>query len=494
MLDRTEPRLTNETDDGFRSFLEDCRRLGEVADINGADWDLEIGTLTEAAAELLTNPAMLMFDNIKGYPPGFRVASLPMASPRRVALIVGLPTDRPKLELVRMMARKISSVKIIPPVTVADGPVMQNVMKGDEVDLLKFPSLRSHAGDGGRYIGTGDSLINRDPETGYVNVGTYRMQLHDRNTLGLWMSPGQQGRVICQRYWDKGQACPVVATFGGDPLIFLTSHIKFPWGSSELGYAGGLRGRAIETIEGPLTGLPIPATAEVAIEGEVPPPSEEARDEGPFGEWPGYYSGGTEGTGEQQPIIRIKAVYYRNDPILMNMAPMWPGAPYDGLQFRSGLIWDQIEAAGVPDVVGVYAFHSYLVVVAIKQRYAGHAKQAGMAALNCAAAARNGRYIVVVDDDIDPTNIQEVLWAMETRVDPATDIERVDGCWSTPLDPRMPPEKRDIGDNTNSRAIFYAVRPFGWKERFPKINRASKESIREVVEKYRSVLPFPKDF
>jgi 4-hydroxy-3-polyprenylbenzoate decarboxylase len=226
----------------------------------------------------------------------------------------------------------------------------------------------------------------------------------------------------------------------------------------------------------------------------VPPPSQEKRDEGPFGEWPGYYSGGTEGTGEQQPVIRVKAIYHRDDPVLMNMAPMWPGAPMEGLQFRSGLIWDQIEATGVPDVVGVYAYHSYLVVVAIRQRYAGHAKQAGMAALNCAAAARNGRYIVVVDEDIDPTNIQEVLWAMETRVDPATDIQLVDGCWGTPLDPRMPPEKRDGGDYTNSRAIFYAVRPFGWKERFPKVNRCDRESIRQVMDKYRGVLPFPKMF
>src|SRR5213078_177032 len=143
---------TNESYDGFRSFIEDCRKIGEVIDINDADWDLEIGTLTEAVAETIKDPSMLLFDRIKGYPPGFRVASLPMGSPRRVALIVGLPPDRPKLELVRMMARKISTVQIIPHVTVADGPVMQNVMKGDDVDLLKFPSLRSHAGDGGRYI------------------------------------------------------------------------------------------------------------------------------------------------------------------------------------------------------------------------------------------------------------------------------------------------------------------------------------------------------
>jgi 4-hydroxy-3-polyprenylbenzoate decarboxylase len=323
-------------------------------------------------------------------------------------------------------------------------------------------------------------------------MGTYRMQLHDANTLGLWMSPGQQGRIICQRYWDKGQACPVVATFGGDPLLFLTSHIKFPFGKSELDYAGGLRGSPIEVIKGPITGLPIPARAEVAIEGEVPPPSQESREEGPFGEWPGYYSGGTAGTGENQPIIKVKAVYFRNDPILMNMAPMWPGAPADGVNFRSGLIWDQIEAAGVPDVVGVYAYNSYLVVIAIKQRYAGHAKQAGMAALSCAAANRNGRYIVVVDEDIDPTDIKEVLWAMETRVDPETDIQTVGGSWSTPLDPRMPPALRDAADYTNSRAIFYAVRPFAWKDRFPAVNRCDREDIRKVMEKYREILPFPK--
>jgi 4-hydroxy-3-polyprenylbenzoate decarboxylase len=247
----------------------------------------------------------------------------------------------------------------------------------------------------------------------------------------------------------------------------------------------------MEVIKGPLTGLPIPARAEVAIEGEVPPPSVEARAEGPFGEWPGYYSGGTVGTGERQPVIRIKAIYHRDDPILMNMAPQWPGAPVDGLQFRSGLIWDQVEAAGVPDVVGVYAYHSYLVAIAIKQRYAGHARQAGMAALNCAAANRNGRYIVVVDEDIDPTNLQEVLWAMETRVDPATDIQIVDGCWSTPLDPRMPPERRDAADYINSRAIFYAVRPYQWKDRFPMVNRADREDVQRVIAKYRNILPFP---
>ena len=79
---------------------------------------------------------------------------------------------------------------------------------------------------------------------------------------------------------------------------------------------------------------------------------------------------------------------------------------------------------------------------------------------------------------------------MQTRVDPVTNIELIDGCWSTPLDPRMPPERRASGDHTNSRAIFYAVRPFAWRDKFPQVSRTPKELRREVVEKYRGILPF----
>ncbi len=475
----------------LRDFIELCRQHGDVRDIEGADWDLEIGALTEAAAELLPDPPMFLFDNIKGYPAGYRALSLPIASFRNACLALGLPLDKSLLENVRLGFRKIKETKPVPPVEVKDGPVMENVLTGDEVDILRFPAPHYTRSDGGRYIGTGDSLINRDPESGYVNMGTYRMQVHERNLLGLWMSPGQQARQICQRYWDQGKSCPIVATFGNDPMTFMASHTKRPFGSSELDFVGGLKGRPMEVIRGPVTGLPIPAYAEIAIEGEVPPPSEEVRAEGPFGEWPGYSSGGTLGTGELQPVIRIKALYFRNDPILLSEAPLWPGAPKRALPLHAGLIWEQLESAGIQDIAGVFIHTDYLVVVSIRQRYAGHAKQTAMAAIGCAAAARNGRYVVIVDEDIDPTNMKEVLWAMKTRVDPATDIELIDGTWSTPLDPRMPPEKRKSGDYTNSRAIFYAVRPFVWRDKFPKSSRSERALREEVVRKYKSILPFP---
>lgn len=478
----------------LRGFIARCRALGEVRDVRGVDWDAELGALVEATAELLPNPPMLLFDEFKGYPAGYRVASLPFAAHRRVAAALGLDVNLPKLELLRAASRRVSAAQDhpLPPRVVSSGPVMQNVATGDDVDLWKLPVPRYHASDGGRYIGTGDSLINRDPESGFLNMGTYRMQVHEKNLLGLWMSPGQQGRQICQRYWDQGKACPVVATFGGDPQTFMISYSQMPWGRSELDVAGGLRGKPIDVIEGQFTGLPIPADAEVAIEGQVPPPSEQAHEEGPFGEWPGYYSGGTRGTGEMQPVIRVKAVYHRDNPILVDMAPLWPGAAYMSVDLKAALLWDQLEQAGVQDVVGVWLHTRYLAVVAIRQRFAGHARQAGMGVISCGAVARNGRHVVVVDEDIDPSNIQEVLWALETRVNPATDIQIVDDCWSTPLDPRMPPSKRAAKDFTNSRAIYYAVRPFTWKDQFPQVARSPRDMRRAVVEKFRSPdLPFP---
>ncbi|HLG70294.1 MAG TPA: UbiD family decarboxylase [Chloroflexota bacterium] len=474
----------------LRQFLAACQELGEVTEIHDADWHEEIGALTEATAELIDNPPALLFDRIKGYPAGYRVFALPLATHTRIAAALGIDPRKPKLEVLREASNRMNQAQSrpIPPVEVGTAPVMENVLKGDQIDMLKFPVPLYHSSDGGRYIGTGDSLINRDPESGFINMGTYRQQVHGRDLLGLWMSPGQQGRQICQKFWDRGLACPVVATYGTDPQVFFPSHTALPWGVCELDVAGGLRGAPVEVIPGPLTGLPIPARAEIAIEGEVPPPKVEAADEGPFGEWPGYYSGGTRGTGEQQPVIRIKALYHRNDPIIMSMPPLWPGAQEMGLDFKAALLWDQLESAGIQDVAGVWVHSRYLIVVAIRQRYAGHAKQAGMAVLGLNAIARNGRLVVIVDEDIDPSDLKEVLWAMETRVDPARDIEIVDGAWSTPLDPRMPLDKRDNKDHTNSRAIFYAVRPFTWKDKFPQTSRSPRELRRQVIEKYRDVL------
>jgi 4-hydroxy-3-polyprenylbenzoate decarboxylase len=159
-----------------------------------------------------------------------------------------------------------------------------------------------------------------------------------------------------------------------------------------------------------------------------------------------------------------------------------------GISVRAGLLWRQLEAMGIDGIVGVdIKDTSYMAIVSVAQKYGGHARQVALAALSCSAVARHGRYVVIVDDDIDPTNFREVLWAMETRVDPARDIVIVEDLWSTPLDPVVPVSRREARDYTSSRAAFLAVRPYAERARYPRVSRASRAEREAVLSKFSSL-------
>jgi UbiD family decarboxylase len=475
----------------LREFIDAARALGDVKDIHGAHWDLEIGALTELFAGRDNHP-LLLFDQIPGYPASYRVASNLINHPRRAALAAGMPPEISKTEMVLRWKQWLKDLRPIPPRVVSAGPVLENVFSGDGVDMTKFPTPRWHELDGGRYLGTACCVITRDPDDPWVNVGIYRVQMHDRARLGLYISPGHHARIMREKYWAQGKSCPVVVTFGQDPLLWLTAGQSVPYGVSEFDYAGGLRQAPVEVLKGERTGLPIPATAEIAIEGEVPPPQEESRVEGPFGEWPGYYAHGA----REEPIIRVQALYHRNDPIIAGAPPIKPPVLTFGVPIGAAAIWNYLEKADVPDVRGVWSHvggaapggGAPFLVVSIKQRYHGHAQQAALAALACRAGNYHGRFVVVVDEDIDPADMGEVLWAISTRCDPKSAITIIDNCWSTPLDPAMTPDKRDAGDFTNSRAILNACRPYAWKDRFPPVNVLSPELKRKMTEKWKEQL------
>ena len=151
----------------------------------------------------------------------------------------------------------------------------------------------------------------------------------------------------------------------------------------------------IETFAGPVTGLPLPAQAEIILEGYLPPAGE-TLPEGPFGEFTGYYANDT----RPCPVMEVAAIHHRNEPILLGSPPMKPPRFHFGLPLRAAGIWSNLDAAGVTDVTGVWQHVSQLMtVVALKQRYDGHAKRA---ALIAAANSYMGRLVVVVDDDVDP--------------------------------------------------------------------------------------------
>jgi 4-hydroxy-3-polyprenylbenzoate decarboxylase len=133
----------------------------------------------------------------------------------------------------------------------------------------------------------------------------------------------------------------------------------------------------------------------------------------------------------------------------------------------------------------------FINVISIRQLHPGHAKMAGLAAIGSVGNFM-GRIIVVVDEDIDITDTAEVLWAMATRWDPKTQTDIIDSCWTGNLDPTLTPEKRVSGDLTNSRIIIYAVRPFHWKDEFPKVNKFESAELEKVRAKWQDTLPFLK--
>jgi len=473
----------------LRDWLAQVEEFGEVQHLNGADWNLEMGALCDIVCrESPGEVPTLLFDEIKDYPPGYRALFAILSSPKRLSLTLGLPLEwEDMMAFVKAYRVKNKAMQLLTPRQVTSGPVCENVVEGNDVDLLKFPAPFHHEKDGGRYLGTAHVVIIRDPEEGWVNLGTYRCMVHSKDELGLHISSGKQGRIMQDKYFKNGKPMPVAVAIGVDPALWLASCMEVPWGVSEYEYAGALKGMPMEIMDGPYTSLPLPATAEIVIEGECLPG--DLKPEGPFGEWAGYYSNRALKP-VLEPVIHVKRIMYRDNPILTCAQPARPRHEHSfhRMIIRSALIWEELEQAGVPDVQGVWCHETggsrQLNVVSIKQRYPGHSRQAGIIASQCHAGAYVGRYVVVVDEDIDPSNTYDVLWALSTRADPETAIQILRRCWSSSADPAMPMDAKERGAVFNSRAVIDACRPYEWRESFPPVAETSPEYRRRILEKW----------
>ena len=466
----------------LREFIGQVDKLGALRRIDGADPLHEIGGITEVAAGRADCPALL-FDNIKGFAPGFRIFTNSTVSAQRAALALGIdPALRP---LDALKAWMVKRQKLTPqaPVMVGNAPVLENSLRGGDVDLARFPAPVWHRHDGGPYIGSGSIVVMRDPDSGWINASIYRVQVHTKNRVTIQFDhQGRHGAIIARKYFDRGQPCPVAVVNGEDPALFIAGFEYLPEGQSEYGFAGAIKGSAVEICEAPLTKLPIPAHAEIVLEGNLMP-SELL--EGPFGEFTGYYAADK----RPCPVMDVAAVHWRTDPILLGSPPMKPPRFHFGLPFRAASIWSNLETAGVTHVAGVWQHVSQLMtVVAIEQRYAGHAKRAGLIA---AANSYMGRLVVVVDEDVDPSNLADVMWAVTTRCEPAENVDIVRDAWSSGLDPRIPPEAKERGITSHSKLIVDACKPFAWKERFPKLSALSNEDARAIEDKWGKALGHP---
>ncbi len=483
----------------LREFLVDAEDWGELKRISGANWDLEMSTIAELVYRNGKRPVpALLFDDIPGCPKGRRTLFGTLTSPRRVAAALCLPLPEAKadpLAVVRSWANKQRNLKLIPPRVIASGPVQENSLIDDKVDITGFPSPKCHELDGGRYIGTCHAVIQQDPDTGWINLGTYRCMVVDRDRIALHIVEGRHGRFIAdEKYFNRGKTMPVAVAIGLEPtLLFASASLGVPWGISEYDYAGGIKGEPIEVIKGPYTGLPLPASAEIVIEGECRPG--ELVDEGPFGEWHGYYANlGL--TPVPEPVIRIKNVLYRSDPVLTCSSPaVPPGVNTLSTSInRSATIWGRLDRAGLPGIQGVWcpeeAASSLTTVVSIKQMYAGHSRDVGLVALQLGGIT--GRHCIVVDDDIDPSNLSQVMWAITTRADPERSIQVIPHCASTSADPIIPAEEKRKAKLAPkpllaSRLLIDACRPYEYKSQWYPIARASPELTERLYSKWASI-------
>jgi UbiD family decarboxylase len=430
------------------------------------DADEELSAITYMAARRENAPALL-FESVGGDRFGARIlANMLGSSKERYALAVGLD---PALTTAGMIAatRAIMSRRIAPAhVPAATAPVNEIILLGDDIDLTALPAPKFWPGDGGRYIGTGDITLTRDPASCRINIGCYRQMLHGPRRVGLYCSPGKHGLLDREAWWARGEPCEVVVAYGIDPVLFMLAAQVFGAGESEFDVAGGIMGRGVELTDGVCVGLPIPARAELVIEGVLH--ASDTEPEGPLGEFTGYY--GRERS--PQPVIEVKALHARRSPILttalMAKYPSCEIGAYYAIM-RSARILDDLERIGVPGVVGAWSHPAAaagwgIVVVALRQQYAGHAAQVLALAAQCPAAAYYTKWIIAVDDDVDPTDFNEVMWALSTRCHPSEDIDFLRNTWSTGLDPsQFVPEQRPYG----SKALINACKPHRYIRQFP---------------------------
>jgi UbiD family decarboxylase len=450
----------------LREWMAEAEKLGELKTVLGASWQEDIGLATDVVVPPDDGPAVL-FDEVPGCPKGFRLLINCFAGKRR-AMTLGFPQGLTKQELSdAYFTHYQKDPKHISSVFVNDGPIFENVLKG------------------GRYIGTGCYSVTMDPDEKWINAGCYRAMIQDQKSVSLLMVPGKHGYMHREKYFKRGEKMPLALVIGGDPLFFFMGGTEQPYGLCEYDIVGGMRRKPVECVRGKITGLPFPANSEIVFEGFLN--NDNRKFEGPFGEWTGYYASDE----SAQPVLEIETIYHRNDPIILGVPPIGGGsdemARYRAIM-RSAMLKQQLQSAGVPDVAQVWSHEigasRMLIALAIKQRYAGHAKQVGVLAASCGASVYGCKMVIVVDDDIDVSNLDQLMWAMLSRYDPATSVDILRRMRSTPADPRLTPEQRKVRDFTNSRMVIDATRPYEWRDKFPKVNAPSQEIVRKAREKF----------
>lgn len=465
----------------LREFIERLDEEGQLKRIRKqVDWNLELAHVSKLNEEQSGGGHALLFENIKDYP-GHRVFSSALTARERLAYALEMPPETSLMNLSRLWVERIHGKRVAPvEVSRSEAPCKENVVTGDDVDVTRFPAPWFYPLDGGRYIGTAGGLVTRDPESGRFNVGTYRCMIVDEKRITTYFIKAKDGEIDLRGYGERGQAMPAALVIGSDPTLFLCSSTMFPLKESEYEIAGALRGAPFPVVKAETSDLLVPATAEIVIEGEIVQGRHVA--EGPFGEYTGHYSG--KGSSPYE-YMEVKAITYRNDPILWATTV---GRPVTDTHMvmavnRTASLWNDLQTMGIPGIKAVYgppaSAGRMLVIISMKSMYPGHSTQVGLASF----ATHTGNYglktVILVDEDIDPENMEQVMYALSFKFQPEFGTQILRRGRSTPLDPSLPRSSRFL----TSRIILDCTTPYEWDddERAVKIELDQKlvDHIRE---------------
>lgn len=458
---------------GLRGFLEYMEARGDLLRVHDpVDTYLEIGSAIRETSDC--DGPVLLFDNVKGYD---------------MPVVAGVFANRrlcyATLQCTRenRIARYVEGVNNpIPVRLVKDGPCQEVVEIGDQVDISKLPIPWYNEKDGGPYI-TNGIIITKSPVSGIPNAGMYRFHVKTKNKTAISMGPYQHGSLHLNEAEQRGDNLPVAIALGTDPLIAYASQASAAYGVDELTLAGGLRGEAVEVVKCKTVDLEVPSDSEIVIEGYIPCGVREP--EGPFGEYPGYY---TDEDARQRPVFQITAVTRRHDAICMaglTGAPMTENHTLKELPLSANTYQDLLRVShNISDVhfppAGANAF---LCIVSMRPYGPMESRNVMLALLG---NRKRGKYNILVDDDVDIFDMEKVWLAITTRTQPAKDIMIVPDVSAVGLDPAA------VGRGASTVAID-ATKPVG--SFFPTpVNTARWPKLYELLEqqKRQATAPLPR--
>jgi UbiD family decarboxylase len=383
-------------------------------------------TSTVLELERYGRSPVVMFENVEGY--DMPVVTNVAGNRTLLALALGAdPADLPAV--FRERCQKYIPAELV------DGAAWQEVtLEGDDVDLCKLPIPFHFSVDAAPYI-TAGQIAARDPETGIDTTGFHRLMLAGKNRLGVSLHSRRRMYEFHRRAAARGENLPAAVTLGIHPLHYMGSMAyHYPPNVRKFDIIGGLFGEPYRLARCGTADIEVPAGAEIVIEGEILAGVKEP--EGPFSEFTGYASHRS-----TQNVFVAKRVRMRRDAIYHSVVS---GMSQDHILVscitREGEILNALRR-NLPNVRAVHVPHTtcgaFMAFVSMKKTAEGEPQMAMMSTFGTELYTK---YVIVVDDDVDIFNINDVMWAVATRVRAEKDITLVPGAKGAILDPTSDPE------------------------------------------------------